>query len=272
MAMTLIPEPISTSLVKANKRLKKLNILATLLLISTCLFCYLAYSALYAVNAAKENRYQSYLLSEQLRLSSDQLTLMARAYTVTGDDKYLDFFNQILAIRDGKQARPEHYQWVYWDLLMPKSGKPPFADGQAESLNSLMKKAGFTELEFEQLAKAKNESDALAKIEQHAFRAIEQAFNSVDNDFHQQHISTISSLYSEDYLIAKAKIMTHINVFYQLQAQRAEQTIALLTWRHHLMTAMTGICAVLVMLCLLGSYRIRSKTYQSLIQHVERAE
>ena len=41
-----------------------------------------------------ERRYQSYLLADELRQSSDDLTRMARTYTVTGDEKYKNLLRQ----------------------------------------------------------------------------------------------------------------------------------------------------------------------------------
>ena len=69
---------------------------------------------------------------------------MARAYTVTGNSKFLDFFNQILAIRNGEAPRPENYHRVYWDMLMPQSGKAPFPDGEKKALKDMLSSIGIT--------------------------------------------------------------------------------------------------------------------------------
>jgi hypothetical protein len=39
---------------------------------------------------ASERRYQSYMLADELRQSSDDLTRLARTYSVTGDSHYID--------------------------------------------------------------------------------------------------------------------------------------------------------------------------------------
>ena len=61
----------------------------------------------HALSRSYENRYQSYLLADQLRQSSDDLTRFARTYVVTGDEKYEDYYFQVLAIRNGDKATPQ---------------------------------------------------------------------------------------------------------------------------------------------------------------------
>lgn len=75
-------------------------------------------------------RYRSYLLADELRQSSDDLTRLARTYVVTKDEKYEQEYQDILDIRSGKKPRP---------------------DGSAVPLLSLMTQLGFSEMEFDKL-------------------------------------------------------------------------------------------------------------------------
>ena len=71
--------------------------------------------------AASENRrFESYKLADELRQSSDDLTRMARTYVMTGDPIYEQYFDDILAIRDGRKPRPKLYSNIYWDLVNMK--------------------------------------------------------------------------------------------------------------------------------------------------------
>ena len=68
-----------------------------------------------------DRRYESYLLADELRQSSDDLTKMVRLYVITGNPEYREHFNDILAIRDGKKARPENYHQIrisFFDILL----------------------------------------------------------------------------------------------------------------------------------------------------------
>ena len=69
-----------------------------------------------AVRDAYRNRYASFLLADELRQSSDDLTRLARTYVATGDAKWERQYVEILDIRNGKLPRPQHYERIYWDF------------------------------------------------------------------------------------------------------------------------------------------------------------
>ncbi|MFP6579361.1 MAG: methyl-accepting chemotaxis protein, partial [Myxococcota bacterium] len=51
---------------------------------------------LLAVESAQTRRHQSYLLADELRQSSDDLTRFARTYVVTGNERYKRYFDEVL--------------------------------------------------------------------------------------------------------------------------------------------------------------------------------
>ena len=75
--------------------------------------------------AAERRRFESWKLADTLRQSSDDLTRMARTFVVTGDAAYERYYNDILAIRDGKKGRPEGYDGIYWDFVVAGKGEEP---------------------------------------------------------------------------------------------------------------------------------------------------
>lgn len=244
----------------------KLNYLALILTLLAGIFSYFSYSSLQELQKASENRYLSYLLTEQLRLSSDQLTQMVRAHAVTGDKKYLTTFKRILAIRNGQAPRPINYHRVYWDILIPEKGQAPFIDGEQQSLEFLMTQAGFTPQEFEQLQKSRKASDQLTDLEFIAFNKIENAL-SEESDYYRSSIreSALALLYSEDYLLAKSEIMSHINEFFRLQEARTKQEVQITAQMHNIMTvcALTSLIVLLIVLAL--NFQLKHKVNQQLI-------
>jgi methyl-accepting chemotaxis protein len=72
-----------------------------------------------------------YLLADQLRQSSDDLTRMARTYVVTGDARYRKYYQEILDIRDGRKPRPDRYFYAYWDLVLADAQTPQVSNGPA---------------------------------------------------------------------------------------------------------------------------------------------
>ncbi|WDE10533.1 sensor histidine kinase [Thalassomonas haliotis] len=255
----------------ALKKIVRLNTLTLACALSAAVFCYFSYSSLQELQQASNNRYHSYLLTEQLRLSSDQLTLMARTYAVTGKKKYLDFFNQILAIRNGNQARPDNYHRVYWDMLMPDQGKAPFIDGKRQPLQQLMKQAGFTGQEFAQLQRAQQVSDKLTELEFMAFNQVKNALSQTTAyQLAPEREKALTYLYSQDYLAAKARIMSHINEFYSLQENRTNRQVEATAGKHSLMTILALSSFIILLLILIANFRLRHKMNRQFIKLLEK--
>ncbi len=109
---------------------------------------------------ANEQRYASYLLADELRQSSDDLTRLGRTYVVTGDAEYERQYMSVLDIRNGKAPRPQNYERIYWDFVAAGDTKPR-PDTVSISLTELMKEAGFTDAEFSKLKEAQDNSNEL---------------------------------------------------------------------------------------------------------------
>lgn len=172
---------------------------------------------------AHENRYKSYLLADELRQSSDDLTRLGRMYVITKDVSYKDQYMDILAIRNGEKPRPQEYNRIYWDFVAGGDLKPR-PDGITAPLLDLMKQEGFTEAEFEQLEKAKNNSDGLVNIEVEAMGITDKLSES--DLFSEEHIRAVGLSHSQTYHKYKAQIMTPVDAFYVLLEERTEGAIA----------------------------------------------
>ena len=166
-------------------------------------------------SAAK--RYNSYLLADELRQSSDDLTRMARTYTVTGDPKYKEYFERILAIRGGDAPRPVDYHNIYWDFVAA-TGTPPRVDTPAKPLKNLMKEADFTETEFALLQETENESNELVGLENRAMNAMVGVFEDgtgrYDKGVPDKELAR-NLLHGDEYHKAKDKIMNPLEKFFE---------------------------------------------------------
>ncbi len=173
----------------------------------------------------QEQRYQSYLLADQLRQSSDDLTRLARTYVVTRDSQYEKMYWDILAIRNGKKARPKHYDRIYWDLILIYGDKPRL-DGDSRALRDLMKDAGFTKEEFAKLDEAQKNSDDLVTIETIAMNAVKGLYDDGtgnyvkkgEPDFEMARRIMHDAQYHKD----KAAIMKPIDEFFKLLDERTK--------------------------------------------------
>ncbi len=208
--------------------------------------------------AASEGRYRSYLLADELRQSSDDLTRLGRTYAITGNETYERMYFDILDIRNGKKARPQQYHKIYWDLVLSLGDKPR-ADGRVESLNSLMENAGFTEHEFTLLAEAQANSDALVGLEVKAMNAVKGRFFDESEDEYSRvgdpdFELARNLLHGEKYHSEKAKIMEPINRFFGELEDRTRQAQDDALASVSLLVTWATIFIVVILLVAIGSF------------------
>ncbi len=214
------------------------------------------------LNRANEARYQSYLLADELRQSSDDLTRLARTYVVTGDPRYEKEYLDILDIRNGRKARPQHYERIYWDFVAAGIDKPT-PDGATIALAELMHQAGFTDEEFGKLKEAQANSDGLVKTEVIAMNAVKGLFDDGSGKFSKtgppDPEMARKIMHDEQYHKNKAKIMQPVNEFLALLDQRTGSAVAAST--HSTKMAFWTAIALLALLvgvslfCLFMIYR-----------------
>ena len=210
------------------------NLFLALLAALTLLLCLVLLSVISLKSASDEVarsadlRYRSYLLADELRQSSDDLTRLARTYVVTGDAKYEKQYFDILDIRNGKKPRPEHYERIYWDFVAAGIDKPQ-PDGATASLQALMKEAGFSEQEFAKLKEAQNNSDALVKNETIAMNAVKGLFDDGTGQFTKKGDPDLELArkltHDENYHKYKAQIMKPVDEFLELLDKRTSAAV-----------------------------------------------
>ena len=210
------------------------NLFLALLAALTLLLCLVLLSVISLKSASDEVdrsadlRYRSYLLADELRQSSDDLTRLVRTYAATGDAKYEKQYFDILDIRNGKKPRPEHYERIYWDFVAAGIDKPQ-PDGATASLQALMKEAGFSEQEFAKLKEAQNNSDALVKNETIAMNAVKGLFDDGTGQFTKKGDPDLELArkltHDENYHKYKAQIMKPVDEFLELLDKRTSAAV-----------------------------------------------
>lgn len=181
-----------------------------------------------ALKEKHETRYQSYLLADELRQSSDDLTRLARTYVLTGDSMYEDMYWQILAIRNGEKPRPESYERIYWDMVLNKNDVPR-PGKETISLQKLMQNTGFTREEFAKLSEAQRNSDALVKTETIAMNAVKGLFDDGSGQFTRKAEPDFDLakriMHDSQYHKDKFVIMKPIDEFFQMLDERTAREV-----------------------------------------------
>lgn len=177
----------------------------------------------------EDRRLASWKLAEELRRSSDELTRMARTFTVTGDPAFERHFREILAIRAGERPRPDGYDGIHWDLVVAGE-TPDGGTGRAASLETRMRELGFSAEEFALLTEARDRSDALVALENRAMNAVRGLFPDADGAFtvrgEPDAALARDLMHGPEYHGAKAAIMRPIGAFLAALERRTSEEVA----------------------------------------------
>ncbi|HEX5843208.1 MAG TPA: methyl-accepting chemotaxis protein, partial [Pseudomonas sp.] len=245
-----------------------------LLLLIAATFLALLYAFFAMKQAASElrqvgdNRYTSYLLADELRQSSDDLTRLGRTYVVSTDAEYERQYLQILDIRNGKAPRPQSYHRIYWDFVAAGIAQPR-PNGETIALADLMRQAGFTEAEFAKLQQAQANSDGLVQLEVKAMNAVKGKFPDAQGNYNVDGPPDLelarNLLHGKDYHNFKAKIMQPVDDFFALVEERTGQQVlladqALSRGQNLFIAVLLALISEILVLIYLG----RSQTLQQL--------
>ncbi|MGW8394155.1 methyl-accepting chemotaxis protein [Pseudoduganella sp. HUAS MS19] len=221
---------------------------------------------------AADSRYQSYLLADELRQSSDDLTRLARTYVVSGDAAYEQQYMDILAIRNGQKPRPKNYERIYWDFVAAGMPVTP-SSGQSIALSELMKRAGFTDQEFAKLKEAEANSNELVHTEVIAMNAVKGKFDDGKGGFTREEAPDPEMarriMHDQAYHQNKARIMQPVNEFLALLDERTSAEVAAagaaFDRAQRLAQALQAMSVIAAVACLLFAYRyIRSGLQQAI--------
>ncbi len=224
-----------------------------LLLMIAAFFCYVWSEK--QSDTANEKRYETRLLCDELRQTSDDLTRMIRSYVVTGDDAYRQRFEEIIAVRDGKRTRPAGYDINYWDFTAYESSAIPLVPNEAVSLLELMRQADFNSNELALLTKAKAKSDKLVEIERKAAELLQSA----DRSDQSLRLEALTMVFDDSYLRQKAEVMKIIDQAVSLSERRTQSDVDNATrWARLMRMALIVLGAALLGLILLCEKLFRS--------------
>jgi two-component system sensor histidine kinase/response regulator len=181
------------------------------------------------LDQANQSRHTNFLLANELRQSSEDLTRLARTFVVTGEERYAEQYQAVLDIRDGRRRRPQHYERIYWDFVAA-DGKAPHPDGDAVPMAQLLRRAGITPAELAKLSEAKAVSDALVRTERIAMNAVRGRYDDGQGNYTVRRAPDPElarhMLHSPTYHLNKAAIFGPLDAFFVLLDQRTAARVA----------------------------------------------
>src|SRR4051812_40705453 len=177
-----------------------------------------------ALTRNQERWFNAYVLADQLRHTSEDLTKFARMYVATGDPKYERYYHDILAVRRGLKPRidPDTQAYGYQGVLM---GGSEGSSDVSKPLIGKLEAVGLTEGELAKVKEALAESDDLARTEDVAMHAVRGLYADSSGAFTRKgrpnRAQATQMMYDDAYVQKKAKIMKPIDDFLVMIAQRS---------------------------------------------------
>ena len=131
-----------------------------------------------------ELRRQTLTLTSELSRVTDLLARLVRAYTATGDTRYLTYYYELAEYRNGNKAAPAADPIQYWEEVIAGLREHSKAsDVRGKSFASRMRDAGFPTGELAVLDGALVVFEQLHETEQVAFAATQGLYDPEKRDF-----------------------------------------------------------------------------------------
>ena len=141
-------------------------------------------------------------LSHVMSKSSDDLTNYARFFVTTKNEQWRTEFNNVLRIRNGDMADDK---------------------GVTKSFKDRVKEVPFSQTELDQLLKAEQLSNNLAKLEVEAFAWIDKGKPEINFEIQMHHYMAAQMLmFGDDYKKYKQEIVDTTNGFYAMVVNRLQ--------------------------------------------------
>ena len=184
------------------------------------------------VVAAQQHRQGALELANELHQETEQLARLVRAYTATGEPRYLLYYYDILAVRQGEKPAPANFNpRSYWDDVIAGRIKHSIPkEGTKRSVADLMKSQGFSDDELLRLKRVLDATAEMNKIEQIAFAATQGLYNPETGEFVSDgppRLDFASKLVNSDaYSLLKADLSTAVDGLVSMTDRRTSAEVA----------------------------------------------
>lgn len=216
---------------------------------------------------ADDTRYYSYLLTNELRNSTEEMTKLVRAFVMTGENKYEQQYYHLLGVRSGTRARPNDYEHFNWEV---------FTSGQRQSeseevfipLVDLMKKVGLTDQEVTLLEEAVAVTESIAKVDIAAMNAVNGKYADARGEFTiikaPNRLLAQKWVFDQQHMDKTDQILLPINLFLKNVNERTQLGVitAQTEYTHLIKTIvmlLVLLISVLVVSLVIGFLAIRSQ-------------
>ncbi len=251
-------------------KLSRLSLIYSAVLLVTLgangLFAFKVVQAQSETAAAHQHRQQAIALVLELQREVGHLARLVRAFTTTGQIRYLSYYYDILAIRNGEKAAPDGY-WssAYWDEVVAGNLRHTIArNGKPKALRTRMDELGFDQTEFAALAAVMEATEAIKDVEQIAFAATQGLYDPLTRSFVSEgkpHLEFASQLvHSPSYNQGQARLARAAERLVQITDQRTGRATEAANQRLELWITVSALGALAsVILVMVGLFEFNQR-------------
>jgi len=215
-----------------------------------------ALSAYNDANAAARHRQNSLALINEVRHEVDLLGRLVGSYVGTANPRYLIYYYDILAIREGRKPAPEGLPATYWEQVIGGGrAHVPLAESKGVALYERTSQLGFDAGEQAVLKRLYQITEWMKEIEQVAFAATQGLYDPVKREFVSeatpQHEYANALLHEPRYLKLRADLAVAVDELAGQVDQRTKRDLvaageSLQTWIVASMLLLLGAGVVLI--------------------------
>ncbi|BBJ22653.1 ATP-binding protein [Candidatus Nitrotoga sp. AM1P] len=242
-------------------KLRKLSIwfsVGVLLVLGANMLCVVLIKQAYSkMMTVQEHRRLSIQLSNELQQETEQLASLVRAYTTTGESRYLFYYYDILAVRQGKKSAPAKFNPVtYWDDVIAERMLHVIPEQvERHVLTDRMRALGFNAQELQTLTQVFAATEAMKQTEQIAFAATQGLYDPDKRVFVSEgtpRLDFASKLvYSQAYNRLKADLAHAVEGLNEQVSKRTQGEVEQATARLQRLI-MVLLASMAVTICLVG--------------------
>ena len=182
-------------------------------------------------NAAARHREKSLALMSQVRHEVDLLSSLVGSYVSTANPRFLIYYYDILAIREGNKPAPASVPSTYWEQVIAGTlAYVPLPAGSGVALADRSNQLGYDSAEQATLRQILQIADRMKEVEQIAFAATQGLYDPVRQEFvsetQPQREFASALLHEARYLKLRAELAIAVDSLTGQVEQRTTQNLA----------------------------------------------
>ena len=218
-----------------------------------------------SVEAEQVLRQRAIALADELLQDTENLTLLVRAYTSTGQSRYLSYYLDILAIRDGLKPLPKDYvSGTYWDMVIAGEIVPFFPkDGLLLPIAQRMKELGFSAAELEAFDKVATTTEAMKQVDLIAFAATQGHYDPLTRTFIANGTPQLrfasQMVHGQEYNQLKSNLVKFVIKLNSMVDERTDAAVSKATQQMKYWIYLTFVCVLITFVLMLVASLVISR-------------